>query len=568
MEDRRNFFKSTGLAMAAGGLAASGLAPASASGQAPAGQAPAGKTPAGKTMRDPLVFGASVPVIDTDAGKVRGYIRDGIHTFQGIPYGAPTGGANRFKAPQKPQAWSGVLDAIGYGHACSQSHGDEWVYPLAHFVMQFDYGRMSEDCLNLNVWTPEIGNARRPVFVWIHGGAFSNGSSFEMPCYDGENFARESGMVFVSINHRLNALGFLDLSGVDGAQFGDSANVGVMDLVQALQWVRANIAAFGGDPANVTICGHSGGGGKVNALMRMPSAKGLFHRAIIQSGSLRDYRPSTDGRQVGALVMEKLGLGRDVSKLQSVPFQTLLDTSQTAIAELTARAGPTSGRPFGGFGWQPTADGHIITSNEQGEVSPALPLLIGYTRVELASLAYDATIGGLTHDSAVARLAVTHGATRAQKLYDLYRREYPQETAEFLYGCVGALFLSDYSMAQVNERASTKGSGPVYGYRFDWRSNTSDGRCQAFHGLEIGFAFANTDRWATATGGGSRARALAQRMSRAWIAFAGTGNPNHTGLPQWPAATGPNPAYMIFNDDCRLATDPDRAAHAILKSPT
>jgi para-nitrobenzyl esterase len=219
-----------------------------------------------------LKFDSTLPIVQISTGPVRGYVRNGVHTFKGIPYGASTSGSNRFLPPRKPQPWKEVFNAVAYGYACLQKHGDDWRNPLSHFVLNFENGQMSEECLNLNVWTQSLDNARRPVLVWIHGGGYQNGSSFEMLPYDGENLCRRGDIVFVSVNHRLNTLGFLDLSSVGDDSFRSSANAGMLDLGAALEWVRDNIAHFGGDPGNVTICGQSGGGGKVNALMRMPNA--------------------------------------------------------------------------------------------------------------------------------------------------------------------------------------------------------------------------------------------------------------------------------------------------------
>jgi len=229
---------------------------------------------------DAVVAGKDVAIVQTEGGKVRGYIHKGIFTYKGIPYAK----AERFMAPAKPASWKDVRSSMTYGPVCpmdpTTTVNDEFEFPFHH-----NWGYTNENCLTLNVWTPGINdNKKRPVMVWFHGGGFTAGSYVELPSYDGENISRKGDVVLVSVNHRLNVLGFLDLSAY-GDKYKSSPNAGLLDLVAALQWIKQNVAQFGGDPGNVTIFGQSGGGGKVTSLMNAPSAKGLFHKAIVESGS-------------------------------------------------------------------------------------------------------------------------------------------------------------------------------------------------------------------------------------------------------------------------------------------
>jgi para-nitrobenzyl esterase len=507
-----------------------------------------------------LKFDKSVPVVQTSGGQLRGYIRNGVHTFKGIPYGASTAGKNRFMPPVKPEPWKGIFNAVAYGYACLQVHGNDWQDSVSHFALNFENGMMSEDCLKLNVWTQAVDSGKRPVFVWIHGGGFSNGSSFEMLPYDGENFCRRGDIVFVSLNHRLNALGFLDLSTVGGPEFASSANVGMLDLVAALEWVRDNIAQFGGDPGNVTICGQSGGGAKVNALMAMPSARGLFHKGIVQSGSFRMYLTPDDSRLIGEGIAKKLNLqGRDLTQLQELPYDRLFAVADETIKGLSqAGSKPAMGR----LGWVPTVDGKVIVSRSPDKLSPDIPLIVGYTRNEMATRVFDPTLDDLNEEELLPRLQGS-GARNAPELLALYRSKYPNATSAFLYTAVMSMLFADPAMAQVEQRAAS-GGALVYAYRFDWCPEIYDGRLGAFHSLEIAFTFDNTDRWDSATGGGERAQALASVMSQAWINFARSGNPNHRALTRWAAYNNEQKSYMIFNDTCVIESGPDQGAHQIL----
>ena len=509
-------------------------------------------------------FDSSVPIVPTTSGPVRGYIRNGVHTFKGIRYGAPTSGKNRFLPPHKPVPWKDVSNAVAYGYASLQRPGDDWRDPVSHFVMDFEHRGMSEDCLSLNVWTPSIDNARRPVLFYIHGGGFQTGSSFEMRSYDGENIVRRGDIVFVSVHHRLNVLGFLDLSSVGADEFESSANAGMLDLVEALNWVQENIANFGGDPSNVTICGQSGGGGKVNALLRMRRAKGLFHKAIIQSGSMRIFRDPKDSSRVGEGIVKRLGIeGRDLRELQQVPYDSLLDAASEVITQLNKEVGESSPM-MGRFGWGPTADGLTITGDKAEDFSAGIPLLVGYTRNEIGTSAFDSSIDNLTADEAKAKLEKMYPRKTVAALVTDYQRQYPNCTAAFLYSVIASMIFADGAMTQVEERAARKDRAPVYCYRFDWCPDIYDGQLGAFHSLDIGFTFDNTERWDSATGGGERAQELASRMSQAWISFARSGNPNHRELPEWPTYSTSEKAVMIFDDLCQVLKGPDDNAHRIL----
>ena len=308
------------------------------------GQAPATDATKIPSIADKPILIASdhYALVETSAGKVRGYSRNQIFSFRGIPYGAPTAGAARFIPPAKVQPWSGVRNAYQYGHASPQAAigfltGDE-----LKFIVQNFPGPQGEDCLCLNVWTPAINdNGKRPVMVWLHGGGFSVGSGSAEPVYDGENLAKHD-VVVVSVNHRLGPVGFLDLSAY-GERYSSSANVGMLDLVAALEWVRDNAANFGGDPGNVTIFGQSGGGGKVSTLMAMPAARGLIHKGVVQSGSFLSFGSPEKSQRLASAVIEQLGLNSSqVDGLQKVPFDKLVSAAEEAVTKLNR---PQPGAP-------------------------------------------------------------------------------------------------------------------------------------------------------------------------------------------------------------------------------
>jgi para-nitrobenzyl esterase len=274
-------------------------------------------------------------IVETRAGKLRGAVRDGVYTFKGVPYGKDTGGAARFLPAQPFPAWKGVRTALTYGPCCPQVVRGGWKNDETAFIYDWDDGYPGEDCLRLNIWSPGLSGKPRPVMFWIHGGGYETGSSQELPAYDGERLARRGDVVFVSVNHRLGAFGFLDLSQFGDARYGLSGNAGQLDLVTALEWVRDNIAAFGGDPGNVTIFGQSGGGAKVSTLMAMPSAKGLFHKAIVQSGSLLEVGNPAQTKQLADALLKALDLGPgDLAKLADVPAAALVAAGEKAKAAM------------------------------------------------------------------------------------------------------------------------------------------------------------------------------------------------------------------------------------------
>ena len=275
-----------------------------------------------------IVASAETAIVETGSGKVAGYIRKGIFTFKGIPYAATTESAARFQPPVKRAPWTGVRSSRHYGYVAPQAARAGWANDEESFLFTWDDGIQNEDCLHLNIWTPKINaGGKRPVMVWLHGGGYAAGSGQELLSYDGENLARRGDVVVVSLNHRLNVLGYLDLSKY-GDKYAASANVGMLDIVAALEWVRDNIAAFGGDPGSVTIFGQSGGGGKVSVLMGMPAAKGLFHRAIVESGSTLKVRTQESSQKLADLIVAELGLtSATIDQIQSMPYAQLLKAS-------------------------------------------------------------------------------------------------------------------------------------------------------------------------------------------------------------------------------------------------
>ncbi len=331
--NRREFMQVVGTGSAGLAIGAEGLSPASAEASA------AGKEAADGPV---LLVGDEIAVADTQYGKVRGYVLRGIHYFLGIPYGADTSGANRFMPPQKPKPWTDVFPALWWGNTAPQNMDKRYADPYSAFRDHWNYDDVSEDCLRLNVFTPALKDAKkRPVLVWLHGGGFANGNGIEHDGYNGENLARLGDAVFVSINHRLGPLGYCHLAGVGGERFAASGNVGMLDCVAALEWVRDNIAGFGGDPGNVTIMGQSGGGAKVCALTAMPAAKGLFHKAVVLSGASLRMGERENAEKLGAAVLAEAGLAPgDVEKLQQMPWKDFYAVAMKAQQKLGEQGGP------------------------------------------------------------------------------------------------------------------------------------------------------------------------------------------------------------------------------------
>ena len=514
-----------------------------------------------QSSADAVIAGKNIAVVATESGKVRGYIHHGIFTYKGIPYAQ----ADRFMPPSKPAPWTDVRSSLTYGPVCptdpTTTVNDVFEFPFNH-----NWGYTNEHCQSLNVWTPKINDGKkRPVMVWLHGGGFAAGSSVELPSYDGENLSRKGDVVVVTINHRLNALGFLDLSAY-GEKYKYSANAGMMDIVAALQWVKQNIAGFGGDPDNVTIFGQSGGGGKVSTLMYAPSAKGLFHKAIVQSGSyVSNFTESDISKRVAVALLEELGLQpSQVDSLQTLSYERLSAASKKAIRKVSD-ALKAAGKPVGGFGlsWGPIHDGVFLPyqMNEPAAIalSKNIPLLVGTTKNEFTPFMPAAK--ELTMEQVKTNLQKQYG-DKADAYMQAVKKAYPNISQPAQYTDIDTRFRAG-AVKQADEKSKT-GTAPVYMYLFAWQSPVNDGMYKAMHCMEIPFVFDNINRCEEMTGGGKEAYALADKMSSAWINFARAGHPNAKGLPNWPAYTAEGGATMIFDNQSAVRIHPDKELLSIV----
>ena len=559
---RRSLIK--GAAALAGAAAASVLQPVSAAAE------PRSTQPSTAGVCNTLINASNEnAIVETSAGKVRGFTRNGINTFLGIPYAGSTEGKARFQAPTKVVPWTGLRSSMQYGFVSPQEPRAGWADDEVAWMFDWDDGRPGEDCLRVNIWTPEAsGGKKRPVMVWLHGGGFSAGSGQELKSYYGENLSRRGDVVVVSLNHRLGVLGYLNLAEIGGAAYADSANAGMLDIVAALEWVRDNIANFGGDPGNVMIFGQSGGGGKVNTLMAMPAAKGLFHRAAVESGSLLNASTADDSAKLGAAVMQQLGLSASqIDQIHDVPVEKLI---QAGIAAVKTLAPPF--RPGGAFrlpriGWQPTVDGSNLPTQPYDPVAPAMsaqvPLLVGTVLNEFASALYDPTLSTMTLDELKTRVKASYG-DRAEHIIEVFRAAAPGVSPGEIMSRISAAPVRQSAITQA-ERQAALGGAPVFNYWFCWQTPVLDRRPGAFHCSELSFVFDNTDRCAPMTGGGPGPRALAAKVSDAWINLARHGDPNHSGLPHWPAFTAGKCPTMIFDTECVMKDNPDGAERASLR---
>ena len=503
----------------------------------------AGVLGARPALARPIASKSENPVVDTASGKVRGVVNNGVYVFRGIPYGASTAGANRFLPARKPEPWTGIRNAFENGHTASQ------VMPAASAI---GFGLRSnamqgEDCLVLNVFTPGLTDGRkRPVMVWIHGGGYTYSSGTTLVA-DGTNLARAGDATVVCLNHRLTVFGHLFLAETGGAKYADSGNIGILDLVSALQWVRENISRFGGDPANVTIFGQSGGGGKVSTLLAMPAAKGLFHRAIVESGSTLKQLSREDAQKNTEKLLANLGLKRDqAAMLHDIPTDKLLAAAAA-----------------GGFRWGPVVDGNALPRHPFDPTAPDfsadVPVMIGTAETEGT---YFATPDLLVLDDASMRSRLRERLGEdSSKIIDLFRKNRPQAMPSELYFSILAFPTKANLQA---ERKAALAKAPAYLYRINWRTPVQDGTRLSPHCLEIPFAFNNVWHMPELVGTGPEIQPLADKVSGTWLAFARTGNPNHSGIPQWPAYTATQRATMLINNEWKAVNDPNREERIVM----
>jgi para-nitrobenzyl esterase len=545
------------LSTAAGvGAVLPGSAHASQGAQAAARTAPAGSCSTPRTA-----------VAKTQHGKVRGYVEAGVLTFKGVPYGAPTGGENRWLPAKPPKPWDGELPALTYGANCPQRLHD-WSSEQT-FLQQWTDGWQSEDMLKVNVWTPSL-TGRRPVMFYIHGGGFTFGSAYELASQDGAQMARHHDVVSVTVNHRLNILGFLDLSEFGGPAYGDSVNVGMTDLVAALRWVRDNIANFGGDPDRVMIYGQSGGGSKVTTLLGMPSTEGLIHRASAQSGGGGNPPGGEQSRELARRVIAELGV-KDMAGLQKMEWARLNEIGNAVIARMNPPIGAGGPVPAPGtaprVGWGPTVDGRIIIMRSFFEGAPEssknVPMLIGSVSEEGNRMS-----SRPTEAEWVATLTKTYGEAKAAALVAALKKTHPKKSIRTLsYMCSGGglngLTMRNNVTRMATMKCTQKGA-PVFAWYFTWQSPMLED-AGAWHTAELAFCFDNTARCAQGTGHTPEAQGLARKMATAWANFARTGNPSQPGLPWTPFNPGRCPT-MVFDTVCRVVDDPEAEARKILVS--
>jgi len=490
-------------------------------------------------------------LVDTSSGTVRGLVSEGVNIFKGVPYGAPTGGTNRFMPPRLPEAWAGVREVFEYGSNAPQGADASG----------------SEDCLALNVWSAGLNDrGRRPVMVWLHGGGFSSGSG-SSPTYDGTNLCLTGDVVVVTINHRLNVFGSNYLAESLGEDFAYSGCVGMFDIVASLEWVRDNIEAFGGDPGNVTVFGESGGGRKVSVLLAMPTARGLFHRAIIESGAVLKVTSRVDGDRLASRVLDGLGLtAARARELQTIPAARVMGAYQAASSGWV-RQDPIVGTSAG----TPVLDGVAIPHHPfEPLATPAsaeVPIIVGYNRTE-ETLFVPASQMEVHLDEAGLRrrVAASIGATvEPERVIDAYRSEHPKARPWDLYILIATDHPRGMYARELAKRKSDARRAPAYLYRFDFDLGGERGTP---HALEIPFVFNNIDRAGARFSsiiGNPRAHALAAKMSAVWMAFARYGDPGTPDLPPWPTYSTRLRGTMLFNDASRVESDPDRKARLIME---
>jgi len=490
---------------------------------------------------------APSPIVETAHGRILGYVEDGVYAFRGVPYGADTSGVNRFMPPRAPEAWTGVRETVDLGLRAPQPQ--DWRIP--EFSVNDRAEPAGEDCLRVNVWSGGLGdNGRRPVMVWLHGGGFSAGSAgFEQ--YDGANLARKHDVVVVGVNHRLNGFGFTYLAEIGGEKYRDSGSVGMLDVVAVLEWVRDIVERFGGDPANVTAFGQSGGGGKVSTLYGMPAAQGLFHRGIAMSGSrVRSTEPDA-ATATARRIMERLNVST-ADELQQVEWRALRAAIQGA----------------GGYG--PVVDGGALPAHpfdpEASALSASVPMMIGSTETETTwdtGQLYDNLTDGELLADVSRELRATQA--RAVEVIALYKANRPEASNLDLW----LILESDAAGFRTGTdtqatRKARQGAADVYRYYFQWYSPAREGQLRSMHTMDIPFVFENVEVAAPLLGTGADLQPLADEMSASWVAFARTGNPNNSLIPAWRPFMEGGKATMVFSAKTHAMDDPYGAEKAAI----
>jgi len=479
-----------------------------------------------------------VPVVQTKAGKLRGYFYDGIYIFKGIPYAQ----AKRFQMPKEVTPWEGIKDATSYGYVCPLMQQDN---PNAELMVPHRYWPMDENCQNLNIWTKSLDEgAKKPVLVWLHGGAYIAGSSIEQVAYDGFNMSNYGDVVVVSVNHRLNILGYMDFSPF-GEKYKNSANAGHADLIASLKWVHENIAQFGGDPENVTLFGQSGGGMKITGLMQMPDADRLFHKGIIMSG-IDDGRlmlePHGDGRMIVTAMLEELGLTENnVEALETLPYGELVKVYRKVYPAVMKRGGYVGCAPLKNdyYYGEPLIHGFV-------KHAKTIPLMVGSVFGEFTFKLANFNKYELSDEQEKEMLSRRFGE-HTQELMDLFAKAYPEKKAVDLLSLDRVFRIPSKELAKL---LAEGGKASAFLYNFTLEFPIAHGKA-AWHCSDIPFVFHNTDKVEICNIDGVSDE-LEEKIFQAVIHFAYTGNPNHPGLPEWPSVKPEDEPTMIFDRDCKV----------------